>query len=202
MIKVLKDRQQLESKWLKNLLANRTKYGERCFPALASSREPHWCLDKQGKALYTDLDISPVKSYLQWRTLIEILKEACWGKVGVDWKHSTGFENKKSSPRFTFSKHHWRMWKKTQAINSHSQRTFQATTLIILISPVVHCTPISTSPNIWMMLSMFSAVLQSSTFCAPGLQVQQRPWQGANQLSLTKTVTLYCSYFFKVWSKA
>lgn len=95
------------------MLANRTKYGERCFPALASSREPHWCLDKQGKALYTDLDISPVKSYLQWRTLIEILEEACWGKVGVDWKHSTGFENKKSSPRFTFSKHHWRMWKNT-----------------------------------------------------------------------------------------
>jgi len=65
IINVLKGRQHLESKWLKDLLAKRIKDGERRFPALASSREPHWCLDKQGKALYTDLDISPVKSYLQ-----------------------------------------------------------------------------------------------------------------------------------------
>lgn len=29
IIRVLKERQQLESKWLKNLLANSIKYGER-----------------------------------------------------------------------------------------------------------------------------------------------------------------------------
>lgn len=51
-----------------------------------------------------------------------------------------------------------------QAINFHSQRTFKANTSVITISPVVHCTPIFTSPNLWMILSKFSAVLQSSAF--------------------------------------
>lgn len=39
-------------------------------------------MDKQRKALYTDLDISPVKLYLQWRTLIEIHKKLCWREGG------------------------------------------------------------------------------------------------------------------------
>lgn len=83
VINVLKERQQLESKWLMNLLANRTGYGERCFPALASSTEPHWCLDKQRKALYTDLAISTVKSYLQVKDIDRDSQNSELGKRGV-----------------------------------------------------------------------------------------------------------------------
>lgn len=83
VINVRKERQQLESKWLMNLLANRTKYGERCFPALAPSTEPHWSLDKQRKALYTDLAISPVKSHLQVKAVDRDSQNSVLGKRGV-----------------------------------------------------------------------------------------------------------------------
>lgn len=82
VMNVLKGRQHLESKWLMNLLANRTNYGERWFPALASSTEPHWGWISRGKPCTQTL-LSPQERHIcKWRTLIEILKIVCWGKGG------------------------------------------------------------------------------------------------------------------------
>lgn len=89
LINILKERQQLESKWLMNFLANRTKYGERCFPALASSTEPGGGLDKQRKALYTDLAIFPVKSHLQVKDIDRDSQNSVLGKRGVSQAENT-----------------------------------------------------------------------------------------------------------------
>lgn len=78
----LKERQQLESKWLMNLLANRINMvkdvSQPWHPA-----EPRWCLDKQRKALYTDLAISSVKLHLQLKDIDRDSQNSVLGKRGV-----------------------------------------------------------------------------------------------------------------------
>lgn len=129
-------------------------------------------------------------------------KTLLWKRGGGRQKRSTAFQNKKSSPRFTFSKPLTYVKENTDDkfsfsahISSHHfNYSYQSCCLLHS-----HFLP---PPAYEWYFSSFQKFYKAVLFCAPNLQVQQRPWQGANRLSLTKTVTSYCSYFFKVLSKA
>lgn len=154
--------------------------------------------------MYTGLDISLVKLYFQWRTLIEILKKTLlWKKGGSRQKtqHSLS-EQEVLSQIYIFQTID--VCERKQMINFHSQRTFQVIASIIPISPVVCCTPFSfflPPPTYEWYFSSFQKFYKAALFAHPICRCSKDLGKGQMDYHLRKQLHRIVHISSRSWAR-